>query len=101
VTSVSSDNFDDFTHVPPDTLSLVAAGILRAANPHVKWAELDQHGYGVLDVTPEHCRMDYYFLTDRTRTDSGAYLAKSFSVGTGVARLRPESAVSARASAAL
>lgn len=101
VTSVSSDNFDDFTHVPPDTLSLVAAGLLRGANPHVKWAELDQHGYGVLDVTPERCRMDYYFLTDRTRPDSGAYLAKSFSVGSGVARLRAESAVSARASAAV
>jgi alkaline phosphatase D len=101
VSSVTSDNFDDFTHVPPDTLSLVAAGLLRAANPHVKWTELDQHGYGVLSVTPEQCRMDYYFVTDRTRPDAGAYLAKSFSVGSGVARLRQESAVSARASAAV
>ncbi len=75
--------------------------MLRGANRHVKWTELDSHGYGVLDVTPDRCRMDYYFLTNRTRPDSGAYLAKSFSVASGVARLRAESAVSARASAAV
>jgi alkaline phosphatase D len=74
----------------PDTLSVAAAAVLRAANAHVKWAELDQHGYGVLDVTPDRCRMDWYFLTDRTNADSGAYLAKSFSVDSGVARLRQE-----------
>ena len=101
VTSVTSDNFDDFAHVAPDTLSLVAGGILRAANPHVKWNELDQHGFGVLDVTPDTCRMDWWFVNDRTRPDSGAYLAKSFSVGDGVARIRAESAPTARGSAAM
>ncbi|MGC9666776.1 alkaline phosphatase D family protein [Planosporangium sp. 12N6] len=92
VTSVTSDNADDFTGAPPGTLSVAIAGVLRAANPHVKWAELDQHGYGVLDVTADRCRMDWYFVTDRTKPDAGAYLAKSFSVGSGVARLRQEPA---------
>src|SRR4051812_47851358 len=96
VTSVTSDNFDDFTHSAPDTLSQVAGGFLRAANPHVKWAELDQHGFGVLDVTADECRMDWYFVNDRTKAESGAYLAKSYSVGSGVARLREESAPSGR-----
>jgi alkaline phosphatase D len=99
VTSVTSDNVDDFTHTPADTLSVAAAGVLRAANPHVKWAELDQHGYGVLDITPDRCRMDWYFVTDRTKADAKAYLAKSFSVGSGVARLRQEAAPSARGTA--
>jgi phosphodiesterase/alkaline phosphatase D-like protein len=92
VSSVTSDNFDDFTHVPPDTLSLVAAGLLRAANPHVRWTELDQHGYGVLSVTPERCRMDYYFVTDRTRPDAGrTWRSPSRSVVAwhGCARSRP------------
>jgi alkaline phosphatase D len=101
VPSVTSDNIDDFTHAPPDTLSLAIAGVMRAANPHIKWAELDQHGYGVLDVTPQRCQMEWYFLTDRTRAGSGAYLAKSFSVNNGVARLRQESAPSARGSASV
>jgi len=101
VTSVTSDNFDDFTNTPPDTLSLVAAGLLRAANPHIKWAELDQHGFAVLDMTSDRCRFDWYFVNDRTNPNSGAYLAKSFSVGSGVARLREESAPTAYATAAV
>jgi alkaline phosphatase/alkaline phosphatase D len=92
VTSVTSDNVDDFTHTPPETLSSAIAEVLRTCNPHVKWAELDRHGYGVFDVTPDRCRMDWYFVADRTRPDSTAYLAKSFSVGSGVARLREERA---------
>ena len=99
VTSVTSDNFDDFMHVAPDTLSVVAGGLLRAANPHMKWTELDQHGFGVLEVTRDRCKMDWWFVNDRQKADSGAYLAKSYSVGSGVARLREESAVSARGKA--
>jgi hypothetical protein len=45
--------------------------------------------------------MDWYFVNDRTRADSGAYLAKSFSVGNGVARIREESAPTGRGSAAV
>ncbi len=90
VPSVTSDNLDDFAKVPPGTISVAGAALLRAANPHVKWAELDSHGYGVLDVTPARCRMDWYFLDDRTRRDSAVRLARSYSVAHGVARLREE-----------
>ena len=71
VPSVTSDNVDDFLHVPPDTVSLLGVAAIRAANPHVKWAELDQHGYGVLDVDADRCHMDWFFLSDRTKVDSG------------------------------
>ncbi|MEU5895578.1 MULTISPECIES: alkaline phosphatase D family protein [Streptomyces] len=66
VTSVSSDNIDDMLHVAPHTVSLVAAGALKAANRHVKWLDMDSHGYGVLDVTAERSQMDYYVISDRT-----------------------------------
>jgi alkaline phosphatase D len=92
VPSVTSDNVDDFLHVPPDTVSLGAAALIRATNPHVKWTELDQHGYGVLDVNASRCHMDWYFLTDRTRVDSGVRFANGFSVASGVSRLRHEPA---------
>ena len=36
--------------------------------------------------------MDWFFLSDRTKVDSGVRFAKAFSVGNGVARLRHESA---------
>ncbi|MEU1148179.1 alkaline phosphatase D family protein [Streptomyces sp. NPDC005863] len=70
VTSVSSDNVDDLLHVAPHTLSLVAVGAIKAANRHVKWLDMDSHGYGVLDVTAERSQMDYYVISDRA--DPGA-----------------------------
>ncbi len=66
VTSVTSDNLDDILHVPANTVSTAAELAIQAANRHVKWLDMDAHGYGVLDVTPEHAQMDYYVLSDRT-----------------------------------
>ncbi|WP_329494603.1 alkaline phosphatase D family protein [Kitasatospora herbaricolor] len=78
VTSVTSDNVDDFLKVAPQTVSLVAAGALKAANRHLKWIDLDSHGYGVLDVTPDQVQMDYYILSDRTRRDASSTWTRSY-----------------------
>ncbi|MEU2109741.1 alkaline phosphatase D family protein [Streptomyces sp. NPDC019507] len=78
VTSVSSDNLDDLLHVAPGTLSVVAATAVKAANRHVKWLDMDHHGYGVLDVTAERSQMDYYTLSDKTRPDATASWARSY-----------------------
>jgi alkaline phosphatase/alkaline phosphatase D len=93
VPSVTSDNVNDFLHTPPGgPLSLLAASLVRATNPHVKWAELDGHGYGVLDVTSSRCRMDWYHLADRTKKDSAAKWVQGWSVGSGSSKIRKESA---------
>ncbi|MFD8191660.1 alkaline phosphatase D family protein [Streptomyces wuyuanensis] len=78
VTSVSSDNLDDILHVAPGTVSLVAATAVKAANRHVKWLDMDRHGYGVLDVTAERSQMDFYVLSDKTRQDATASWARSY-----------------------
>ncbi|MGW7367561.1 alkaline phosphatase D family protein [Streptomyces sp. NPDC054841] len=78
VTSVTSDNLDDTLHVAPGTLSLVASTALKAANRHVKWLDMDSHGYGVLDVTAERSQMDYYVLSDKARQDATATWARSY-----------------------
>jgi alkaline phosphatase/alkaline phosphatase D len=67
---------------------------VRATNLHVKWTELDGHGYGVLDVTTSRCRMDWYHLADRTKKDSAAKWVQGWSVGTGSSKIRKESAPS-------
>ena len=90
VPSVTSDNIDDILGTP--LLSGLAASIIRAANAHVRWTELNEHGYGVLDVTASRCRMDWYRLTDRTRPDSGTRWVTGWSVGVGSSKLRKESA---------
>ncbi|MEV7179949.1 alkaline phosphatase D family protein [Kitasatospora sp. NPDC093679] len=83
VTSVSSDNIDDYLKVAPQTLSLVAAAAIQAANRHIKWVDLDSHGYGVLDITPQAVQMDYYILSDRTRRDATTKWTRSYRTRTG------------------
>ncbi|WBB80766.1 alkaline phosphatase D family protein [Micromonospora sp. WMMD882] len=92
VPSVTSDNIDDFLGLPPgNSLSALGASLIRTTNPHVRWTELDGHGYGVLEVTPQQCRMDWYHLADRTSATSGSSWVAGWSVAAGSARLRPES----------
>ncbi|MGE7389281.1 alkaline phosphatase D family protein [Streptomyces sp. NPDC004126] len=78
VTSVTSDNIDDMLHVAPHTLSVVAEGAIKAANWHVKWLDMDSHGYGVLDVTAERSQMDYYVVSDKRRQDASSSWARSY-----------------------
>ncbi|MFJ9647380.1 alkaline phosphatase D family protein [Streptomyces sp. NPDC004244] len=78
VTSVTSDNIDDILHVPANTASLAAEAAIRAANWHVKWLDMDAHGYGVLDVTSERSQMDYYVLSDKRRQDATSAWSRSY-----------------------
>ncbi|MGA5418843.1 alkaline phosphatase D family protein [Streptomyces lavendulocolor] len=78
VTSVTSDNLDDILHVAPGTVSLVAAAALRGANRHVRWLDMDNHGYGVLDVTAERSQMDYYTVSDKTDPDASSAWIRSY-----------------------
>ncbi|MEV4639110.1 alkaline phosphatase D family protein [Actinoplanes sp. NPDC049548] len=95
VPSVTSDNLDDFLHsAPGGPLSRLAADLIRATNPHVKWVETDGHGFGVLEVTTDRCRMDWYHLADRTKRDTVAKWVTGWSVGTGSSKIRKESAPS-------
>ncbi|MFG2191126.1 alkaline phosphatase D family protein [Streptomyces sp. NPDC048639] len=87
VTSVTSDNLDDILHVPAQTVSLVAAGIIKAANRHVKWVDLDSHGYGVLDVTAERTQMDYYVVSDKSDRDASAEWKRSYRTKSGTQKV--------------
>ncbi|MFE9375847.1 alkaline phosphatase D family protein [Streptomyces sp. NPDC006855] len=87
VTSVTSDNLDDLLRVAPGTVSPVAAAAVRVANRHVKWVDLDSHGYGVLDVTAEHAQMDYYVLSDKTARDATSSWARSYRTRRGTQRV--------------
>ncbi|MFD9034731.1 alkaline phosphatase D family protein [Streptomyces sp. NPDC059567] len=87
VTSVTSDNLDDILHVAPGTLSVVAAGAVKAANRHVKWVDMDHHGYGVLDVTAEQSQMDYYTVSDKAKADATAAWSRSYRTRNGTQRV--------------
>ncbi|MCY0926449.1 alkaline phosphatase D family protein [Streptomyces sp. H27-H1] len=87
VTSVTSDNIDDLLHVAADTVSLVAETAIKAANRHVKWLDMDAHGYGVLDVTAERSQMDYYVVSDKRRQDATTAWARSYRTLTGTQKV--------------
>ena len=87
ITSVTSDNLDDMLHVAPHTLSLAAATAVKAANRHVKYVDMDSHGYGVLNVTAEHSQMDYYTVSDKTRQDATSAWSRSYRTRTGTQRV--------------
>ncbi|MFI1220725.1 MULTISPECIES: alkaline phosphatase D family protein [unclassified Streptomyces] len=87
VTSVTSDNLDDILRVAPGTVSLVAAAAVRAANRHVRWVDMDAHGYGVLDVTAERAQMDYYAVSDRTDRDATSAWTRSYRTRRGTQRV--------------
>ncbi|GAB7073294.1 alkaline phosphatase D family protein [Streptomyces albidoflavus] len=87
VTSVTSDNLDDLLKVAPGTLSTVAEGAIKAANRHVKWLDMDGHGFGVLDVTAERSQMDYYLLSDRADPGATASWLRSYRTRRGTQRV--------------
>ncbi|MZD03844.1 alkaline phosphatase [Streptomyces sp. SID5785] len=87
VTSVTSDNLDDILHVAPNTLSTVAETAVKAANRHVKWLDMDSHGYGVLDVTAERTQMDYYVISDRADRNATTSWARSYRTLSGTQKV--------------
>ncbi|MFD3737317.1 alkaline phosphatase D family protein [Streptomyces sp. NPDC058629] len=87
VTSVTSHNLDDILRVAPQTVSLAASAAVRTANRHVKWVDMDSHGYGVLDVTAERSQMDYYVLSDKTAADATSAWVRSYRTRRGTQRV--------------
>ncbi|AZZ81991.1 alkaline phosphatase D family protein [Gordonia alkanivorans] len=88
-TSVTSTNIDEMFNVPENTAGPTIAAAFGAANHHIRYCELDSHGYSVLTVTPSATQMDWYFLNDKTNPRSGQYYAKSFRVRSGTQRVQP------------
>ncbi len=89
VPSVTSANIDELLGVPPRSASPALEEVVRSTNRHVRFVELDSHGYGVLEVTPDAALMEWFFLDDRTDPATGARRAAGFRVGDGSARVEP------------
>ncbi|OEV09568.1 alkaline phosphatase D family protein [Streptomyces nanshensis] len=87
VTSVTSDNLDDILHVAPDTVSSVAEAAIKAANRHVRWLDMDSHGYGVLDLDAERAQMDYFVLSDKKDRDATSEVRRSYRTLSGSQRV--------------
>ncbi|WP_315773387.1 alkaline phosphatase D family protein [Rhodococcoides kroppenstedtii] len=89
VTSVTSANIDDFLRVPEHTVGRVAEGAFRGLNHHVKYVDLDTHGFGVLEVTPTAVQMDHWYLVDKEDPNTAAYVGAGYRVPSGTQAVTP------------
>lgn len=85
--SITSNNVDDFIGSRPRTVSLALEAAIQGENPHVRFVNLDDHGYCVLDVTPSRVQMDWYAVEDRRDPRSGTRRLSSWAVRSGSARV--------------
>lgn len=87
VPSVTSANIDELLGVPPRTVSPELEAVLGATNHHIRFVELDSHGFGILDVTPADTQMQWYFLTDPADPRSGMRRAAGYRIRDAAAHI--------------
>src|SRR5699024_8931452 len=68
-------------------LSQAAQGALTTANHHVRWVDLDRHGFTIVEFTPDYAHADYWAVTSLTDPGAGAYPLASWRVRHGTDRL--------------
>ncbi|MDX6739269.1 alkaline phosphatase D family protein [Actinocorallia sp. A-T 12471] len=88
VPSVTSDNIDDILRARPRTTSLAVEAAIGVTNRHVRWTNMDDHGFGVVEIGRAQTRMDWYFLSDRKNPAATARKAVSYVTAHGTAKLK-------------
>ena len=90
VPSISSYNFDDDQGLHPRSArALAREATLRAQNPHIKFVEVDSHGYCIARVNKKRMRVDWHYVSDRTIRFATEKLAHSWKVVDGKNSVRP------------
>ncbi|MEV6323419.1 alkaline phosphatase D family protein [Nocardia sp. NPDC051787] len=84
VPSVTSTSIGDMVRAN----TAPVAESIKSVNHHLRYAELDSHGYGVLEITADHAQMDWYYLLNVTDPNSAVRHGASFAVRSG-GRIEP------------
>ncbi|MBN0043918.1 alkaline phosphatase D family protein [Streptomyces actuosus] len=87
ITSMTSDNLNDYVNAHEGTISALLSPLIRAANRHVHWVDTDRHGYGVLDITTDRAQMDYYTVSDRTDPRATSSWERSYRTRSGTQKM--------------
>jgi alkaline phosphatase D len=87
-TSVTSENLDEEMNTEPRTTSVDIERQVIDDNPHVRWTELDSHGYVLVDVTADRVQADWYFVDTLRRRSAGENRAAGWLVRHNEHRLR-------------
>lgn len=82
--SITSANFNETTgQAPRSQQAIDTENLLKAINPHLKFIELDSHGYLILDLTAERVQSDWYFVDTILVRRKGEKFAAAWSVRNG------------------
>lgn len=90
-TSITSDNYDE--RLGSEFISNLVEGLFTTVNLHGKYAEFDQHGYLVLDLTPERAQSDFFFVDDKLNRTLGEYFEEGWYSSTGDNHLQQASSM--------
>ncbi|MGZ5407456.1 MAG: alkaline phosphatase D family protein [Aeromicrobium sp.] len=82
-TSVTSNNLDDILGTPSRSSSIAVETQFQVTNRHIKYMNLDDHGYSVLDVTPARVQIDYFIISDRADPKATTARTASWVVASG------------------
>lgn len=88
VPSVTSAGIGDLLPGPPRGAAVGLEDSIRALNHHIRYVELDSHGYGVVDIGAESVRMDWYYVADVRDPHTGVRSGPGWVLPYG-GRLRP------------
>lgn len=91
VPSVTSNSLGELLNTAPRTASVPIEESIKGVNHHLRYVELDSHGYGVLEVNPAQAQMDWFYLIDVTDPNSAVRHGASFAVRSG-GRVEPRPA---------
>jgi len=86
--SITSNNVDDFIGARTRTVSLALEAAIQGENPHVRFVNLDDHGYSALHVTDAQVQMEWYAISGRRDPDADSRHLASWSVESGTARVQ-------------
>jgi phosphodiesterase/alkaline phosphatase D-like protein len=88
--SLTSPNLDNKMGWPArDERSLEVERALMELMPHWRWCDLDDHGYVVVDVTPERVLAEWWFVPTVLERASGESLGARLMVEHGTNRIVP------------
>jgi len=82
----------------PRTESLAIEAALVAGMPHLRYADLDSHGYSIVDLDQDRLRFEWWTVEALDRRVPGQVLAASMAVRHGEPRLVEEDAPTATTS---
>ena len=87
--SVTSNNLKDITGDPSGASSTVVEEGIKANNRHIRYLNFDDHGYSILDLTPERAQMDWFVISDRADRDAGVRWDASWATRSGTSKVEP------------